>query len=152
MKNTFSFLLWLWSLNVFWCLNNGVKAFITVMVSFLLCLTTLCLSDLISAFCSLCLGWSINTEFQSSIFTQDCCVSDFIPIGHLRSHYCSAMTRQCELGGWTRILACALIVLFMKRWKHQMTLKHMDRKSVSVFQKNSLPANFFYCGWNKVVM
>lgn len=81
----------------------------------------------------------------------------FIPIGHLRSHYCSAMTRQCELGGWTHILARALIVLFMKRWKHQMTLKHVDRKSVSLcFRRiHFLPTSFTVVGtksWCSVIM
>lgn len=33
-----------------------------------------------------------------------------------------------------------------------MTLKHVSRKSVSERQRNSLPASFFYCGWNKVVV
>lgn len=63
------------------------------------------------------------------------------------------MWRRCWRTRW--LDACArpsLPVLFVKRWKHLMTLEHTSRKSVSVLQKNSLPACFFYCGWNKVVV
>ncbi len=33
-----------------------------------------------------------------------------------------------------------------------MTLKYVSRRSVSELQRNSLPASFFYCGRNKVVV
>lgn len=48
---------------------------------------------------------------------------------------------------WYRTVCEAL-----KTSEDTMTLRHVSRESLSELQRNSLPASFFYCGWNKVVV
>lgn len=40
----------------------------------------------------------------------------------------------------------------LKTSEDTMTLRHVSQEPLSELQRNSLPASFFYCGWNKVVV
>lgn len=60
---------------------------------------------------------------------------------------CCKWTQQTV--GWMHILACTGTEALKTSDDCE---KHVSRKSVSELQRNSLPASFFYCGWNKAVV